>query len=69
MTNPILDINDMRKRILAGEKFPAEVLRAKIAEIRQERFEKVVAKTEKRLKKGDLSEKEQQASLDIFDKL
>lgn len=69
MSNPILDTNDIRKRILAGEKFPPEVLRAKIEEIRTERFEKSVAKKEKRVKSGDLSPKEQNASLDVFDNL
>lgn len=69
MSNPILDLNDIRKRILAGEKFPPEVLRAKIDEIRHERFEKSVAKKEKRVAKGDLSPKEQDKSLDIFDNL
>ena len=69
MSNPLLDLNDMRQRILAGEKFPPEILRAKIAEIRHERFEKVAAKSSARKAKGDLSPKEQDASLDIFDKL
>lgn len=69
MTNPTLDINEIRKRILAGEKIAPEVIRAKIEELRAERFEKVVAKAEKRIKKGDLSSAEQDKSLEIFDEL
>jgi len=69
MSNISLDINEIRRKILAGEKIAPEVLREKINEIRQERFEKSVAKKEKRVKSGDLSPKEQSASLDIFDNL
>lgn len=69
MATPISEINDIRKRILAGEKIAPEIIRQQIERLRAERFEKVVAKAEKRIKKGDLSKAEQDASLSIFDEL
>lgn len=69
MTNPVIDINDIRKRIRGGEKIAPEIIRSQIERLRDERFEKVVAKAEKRIKKGDLSPAEQDKSLEIFDGL
>lgn len=69
MTNPALDINVIREKILAGEKIDPEILRQKIAEICAERFEKAVTKTAKRKATGNMSAAEAEAALSIFDNL
>ena len=69
MTTPVMDINECRKRILAGETIPPEILRAHIEALSAKRLEQVVKKEEKRVKKGNLSPEEQNKSLSIFDDL
>ncbi len=67
--NQVVDLNECRKRILAGETIPPETLYAHIKALREQRFEKVVKKEEARVKKGNLSETEHANSLSIFDNL
>lgn len=70
MTNPVLDLNAMRQRILSGDPtVTEEELFSHIQALRAQREEKAESKEKKRTASAKLSPKEFEASLDVFDAL
>lgn len=69
MTNSVIDLNQMRERILAGEIIDPQELYEHIQALRTSREESAEKTTKKRTTKGNLSKAEFEQSLGIFDTL
>lgn len=70
MTNPVIDLNLMRQRILSDDPtVTEEELFNHIQALRAERETKAEVREKKRTSSAKLSPKEFEASLDVFDAL